>query len=59
MLNDAFAAGPDNPGGYGPGMWVFTALGLLGVVFSYLLWKTERGPSAHGLETITTHRQEP
>lgn len=59
MLNDGFGAGPDNPGGYAPGMWVFTALGMLGVVFSVLLWRTERGPSAHGLETITTHRQEP
>ena len=59
VLNDGFGAGPDNPGGYAPGMWVFTALGVLGVVFSFLLWKTERGPSAHGLETITTHRREP
>lgn len=52
MLNDAFAAGPDNPGGYAAGMWVFTGLGAFGLVFSYLLWKAERGPGAHGLETI-------
>jgi MFS family permease len=59
FLNDAFGAGPENPGGYSPGMWVFTSLGVLGLVFSYLLWKTERGPSSHGLETITTHRKSP
>jgi MFS family permease len=58
LLNDAFGAGPENPGGYTPGMWVFTGLGLLGLVFSYLLWKTEKGPSAHGLETITISRTE-
>jgi MFS family permease len=48
MLNDAFAAGPENPSGYAAGMWVFSGLGA----FSYLLWKAERGPGAHGLETI-------
>jgi len=57
VLNDAYAAGPENPGGYAPGMWVFSTLGLLGMVFSYLLWKTERSPSAHGLETITVRRK--
>lgn len=51
--NDAFAAGPDNPAGYAPGMWIFTALASFGLLFSYLLWKTETGPNAHGLETIT------
>lgn len=54
MLNDAFAAGPDNPGGYAAGMWVFTGLGAFGLLFSYLLWKAETGPKAHGLETIKT-----
>lgn len=54
VLNDAFLAGPDNPGGYAPGMWVFTGLAFLGLLFSYLLWKSETGPEAHGLETITT-----
>jgi MFS family permease len=53
-LNDAFSAGPENPGGYTPGMWVFTALASLGLLFSFLLWKTEKGSGAHGLETITT-----
>jgi Na+/melibiose symporter-like transporter len=51
-LNDTFAAGPANPGGYAAGMWVFTGLGAFGLLFSYLLWKSESGPGAHGLETI-------
>jgi len=54
FLNDAFGAGPENPSGYTPGMWVFTALASLGLIFSFLLWKTEKGPGGHGLETITT-----
>lgn len=54
LLNDTFQAGPENTAGYAPGMWLFTALASLGLLFSYLLWKTERGPGGHGLETITT-----
>ncbi|HWP83503.1 MAG TPA: MFS transporter [Bacteroidota bacterium] len=53
-LNDMFMAGPENPGGYAAGMWVFTALASFGLVFSSLLLRAERGPHAHGLETITT-----
>jgi len=53
FLNDAFSAGPENPSGYAPGMWVFTALASLGLFFSFMLWKTETGPNGHGLETIT------
>jgi MFS family permease len=54
MTNDAFKAGPQNPAGYNPGLWIFTGLAAMGLVFSFLLWRTERGPRAHGLETITT-----
>jgi MFS family permease len=53
FTNDGFSAGPENPGGYAPGMWIFTALASLGLFFSFMLWKTERGPGSHGLETIT------
>jgi MFS family permease len=53
-LNDTFGAGPENTGGYAPGMWLFTGLASLGLFFSYMLWKTEKGPGGHGLETITT-----
>jgi MFS family permease len=53
VLNDRFRAGPEHPAGYSPGMWLFTALASLGLFFSYQLWRTEKGPGAHGLETIT------
>jgi MFS family permease len=54
LANDAAGASETNPAGYAPGMWIFTALASLGLLFSFLLWRTERGPGAHGLETITT-----
>jgi MFS family permease len=59
FTNDAFSAGPENPGGYAPGMWIFTALASLGLFFSFMLWKTERGPGSHGLETITIQASPP
>lgn len=49
-LNDAFNAGADNPDGYVPGMWFYTALAALGLLFSWLLWRAETGPGGHGLE---------
>jgi MFS family permease len=52
--NMVFEASPDNPAGYAPGMWIFTVLASLGLFFSFMLWRTERGPKGHGLETITT-----
>ena len=42
MLND--------PGGYDLGMWIFSILGILGLIFAYLLRKAETGPHGHGLE---------
>jgi MFS family permease len=53
-FNDAFRASPDNPDGYAAGMWFYTALAALGLLFSWLLYRSERGPNGHGLETITT-----
>jgi MFS family permease len=47
-------AGPDNPGGYNLGMWIFSILGFLGFAFAFLLRRRELGPHGHGLETITT-----
>ena len=43
-----------NPAGYNLGMWIFSILGVLGVVFAFLLRQRELGPHGHGLETITT-----
>jgi MFS family permease len=51
--NDVSMAGPENPGGYAPGMWIFTALAACAVVFAILLRRSEAGSRAHGLETIT------
>jgi MFS family permease len=50
--NDGAGAGPGNPGGYATGMWIFSTLGVLGVIFAWLLRRAETGPEAHGLETI-------
>ncbi|MHC4563967.1 MAG: MFS transporter [Planctomycetota bacterium] len=51
--NDYSAASAVNPGGYALGMWIFSILGFLGFLFAWLLRKSETGPDAHGLETIT------
>ena len=52
--NDYGHAGPENPSGYHLGMWIFSVLGVLGVVCAWLLRQRETGPHGHGLETITT-----
>jgi MFS family permease len=52
--NDMAGASASNPAGHVPGMWIFTVLGFLGLVFAILLRREETGPNAHGLETITT-----
>jgi len=51
-LNDANNAGPDNPAGYTPMLWMFMILSLLGFVFAYALHAREVGPQGHGLESI-------
>lgn len=53
--NTHYHAGPDNPAGYNPGMWIFSILGFLGMFFAFWLRQRELGPHSHGLETITTH----
>ena len=52
--NDYGHASAQNPTGYRLGMWIFSCLGFLGVLFSLLLRHRELGPHGHGLETITT-----
>ncbi|MEJ2722109.1 MAG: MFS transporter [bacterium] len=52
--NDYSGASAANPGGYALGMWIFSISGFLGFFFSWLLRRSETGPGAHGLETITT-----
>jgi MFS family permease len=51
--NDHSHASADNPAGYRTGMWIFSILGFLGVLFAFLLRQRELGPHGHGLETIT------
>ncbi len=52
--NDHSQASAANPDGYRLGMWIFSILGFLGVLFALLLRQRETGPHGHGLETITT-----
>jgi MFS family permease len=52
--NNYAHADASNPAGYHLGMWIFSVLGLLGVLFAFLLHERETGPHGHGLETITT-----
>jgi MFS family permease len=49
-------ADASNPAGYDLGMWIFSILGILGVLFAFLLRRRELGAHGHGLETITTAR---
>jgi len=51
--NDYAGASAQNSGGYNLGMWIFSSLGLFALMFAYLLHRSETGPNAHGLETIT------
>ena len=48
--NDFTGASATNPGGYHLGMWIFSILGILGLIFAYLLRKSELSPAGHGLE---------
>ena len=50
--NDHFGAAAANPSGYNGMLYLVSTLGFLGLFFSFMLWKTEKGPHAHGLETI-------
>jgi MFS family permease len=50
--NDHFGAKAANPSGYNGMLYLVSALGILGLFFSFMLWKTERGPRAHGLEVV-------
>ena len=50
FANDMSGASAANPGGYNLGMWIFSILGFLGLLFAFLLRKAETGPGGHGLE---------
>jgi MFS family permease len=50
--NDTFHASAENPGGWLFSMWALAILSTTGFVFSYLLWREERGGAGHGLERV-------
>jgi MFS family permease len=56
IANDAAGASATNPEGYIPGMWIFSILGFLGLLFAVMLRKQETGPHGHGLELSMTER---
>ncbi len=57
--NDHWNASAVNPGGYHAGMWIFSCLGFFGLLFSFLLRRSETGPRGHGLETIVARDKAP
>jgi len=57
--NDYSGASAANPDGYALGMWIFSCLALFGLLFAFLLRRSETGPKAHGLETITISSAKP
>jgi len=51
-LNKHYGASASNPAGYNGMLYLVSALGFLGLFFSFMLWQTEKGPHAHGLEVV-------
>jgi MFS family permease len=51
-VKDTAQASAANPAGWTPVLWALAALATAGFVFSFLLWRTERGTSSHGLEQV-------
>lgn len=50
VAKDAAGASAEHPSGWLPVTWMLAGLALAGFAFSFLLWREERGPYAHGLE---------
>lgn len=51
--NDFSGASAQNPEGYNLGMWIFSCLGIFGLLFAILLRKRETGQFGHGLESVS------
>jgi MFS family permease len=58
LLKDASGASAAHPAGWAPVMVALGALASVAFVFSFLLWKSERGPKGHGLEAVTPAKAE-
>jgi H+/Cl- antiporter ClcA len=52
LANDVSRASAGNPGGWVPAMWMLASLASVGFLFSFLLWRSERGASGHGLDEV-------
>lgn len=50
FANDFSGANASNPSGYNAGMWIFSSLGFFGLLFAYMLRRSELGIHGHGLE---------
>ncbi len=50
FVNDSSQASVQNPDGYKVGMWIFSILGFLGLMFAFFLRKSEKGKDSYGLE---------
>ena len=48
-LNDQAHAGPHNPGGYVPMLWMFGVFSFAAFLATAALWRREAGPHGHGL----------
>lgn len=49
-VNDVSGASAANPAGWLPSMWMLAGLASIGLLFSFLLWRSEHGTARHGLE---------
>ena len=49
-VKDVAGASAQNPAGWSPVILILAALAAAGFVFALALWRSERGPAAHGLE---------
>jgi MFS family permease len=47
---DAAGASAANPAGWLPVMWMLAGLASLGMLFSFLLWRSDRRPGGYGLD---------
>lgn len=56
VMNFMIGAVNDASGGYQAGMWLLSGLGILGIIFSFLLFLRESGKDGHGLEKGLTSK---
>jgi MFS family permease len=50
FANDLSGAGAENTAGYWPGLLIFSSVGFIGLLWAWLLYRSETGPHGHGLE---------